>query len=78
MSKLTAVRRRKPPDPPAPAAIPRDRYADLAMSWRGRAADLSVASLRLGTTPVVRALNRARADVYMSAARELEAEMRKP
>lgn len=67
-------RRRKPEAPPTP----RDPLRDLAMTWRGTAADLNVASLRLGTTPVVRALNRARADIYMTAARELEAEMREP
>ena len=67
-------RRKQPPDPPPP---PTDPLLDLAMTWRGRAANLTVANLRLGTSPTTRMFNTARADTWMTAARELEAAVRK-
>src|SRR5699024_5454825 len=60
------------PAPPPALVSPRDPLRDLAMAWRGTAADLNVASLRLGTHPVRRSLNYAEASVWMEAARQLE------
>ena len=62
-------RRRKQPEQPP---TPRDPLAELAMTWRGTAADLNVSSLRLGTPTARRALNTAAADAWMTAARQLE------
>lgn len=64
-------RRRKPPEPP-PSPNRHDQLAELAMTWRGTAADLNVSSLRLGTPAARRALNTAAADAWMTAARQLE------
>ena len=62
--------RRIPRQPvPPPPATPLER---LAGRWRATAADLNVASLRLGTHPVRRSLNYAEASVWMEAARQLE------
>ena len=60
------------PAPPPALVSPRDPLRDLAMTWRGTAADLNVASLRLGTPAARRALNYAQATVWMEAARQLE------
>ena len=62
----------KRPAPPPALVSPRDPLRDLAMTWRGTAADLNVASLRLGTPAARRALNHAEATVWMEAARQLE------
>ena len=67
-------RRKQPPDPPPP---PTDPLLDLAMTWRGRAADRNLASIRLGTSSLGRARNTGLAEAYMLAARELEAAVRK-
>ena len=62
-------RRKQPPDPPPP---PTDPLLDLAMTWRGRAADLVVGNLRIGTPTHRRLIVAAEARTYMHAASELE------
>lgn len=62
------LRRRKPEPPPTP----RDPLADLAMTWRRRAADLTVGNLRIGTPTHRRLIVAAEARTYMHAASELE------